>query len=48
MTAQDAMDVRCFVALAINGKNLVVYDRSGFERDMALDAWKWRWAVLSR
>lgn len=40
--------VKRFDATAAIGKNLVVYDRHRFERDMALGAWKRYWAVPGR
>lgn len=43
-----SMCVKRFGGTAVDGKNLVVYDRSCFERDTALRAWKRRWAVRSR
>lgn len=42
------MIVKRFVALAVVGRNLVVYDRNRLERDTVSGAWKQRWAVLSR
>lgn len=42
------MDVNRFEAMAVDGKNLVMYDRCRFECDTALGAWRNRWAVLSQ
>lgn len=42
------MNVKIFDAMAVDGENLVIYDKSRFERDSTLNTWKKRWAVLSR
>lgn len=42
------IDVRRLDTMALDGTNLVLYDWSRFDRDIALDAWKRRWAELSR
>lgn len=34
------MDVKCLDVKAVDSRNLVVYDRSRFERDITLGAWK--------
>lgn len=34
------INVMCFSAMAVNGKNLVMYSRNSFQRDTALGAWK--------
>lgn len=35
----DLRDVNRFVAIAVEGENLVMYDRNYFEHDSALRAW---------
>lgn len=42
------MDVRRFTAMAVDGCNLVMYDRNNFQRDTSLDAWKRRWVLLKK
>lgn len=42
------IDLKRFDALAVDGRNLVIYDQHCFNRDTALSASKWRWAVLSK
>lgn len=42
------MDVKLPDAMAVVGKNLVMYDRSCFDRDSALNAWNRRREVLSQ
>lgn len=42
------MDVKHFKAMAVDGANLVGYDRSCFERYTASKAWKRQQIVLSR
>lgn len=41
-------NVKRFDAMTVDGWCLVIYDRSCFERDTFLDAWRRCWAVLSR
>lgn len=42
------MGMKRFAAMAVAGKNLVIYDSNRFERDTALGMWKRHWAVQSR
>lgn len=44
----DMTDVERFESIAIDGRNLVVYDRSRFERDTVMGGWKRRSKELSR
>lgn len=44
----DLRDVKHFDAIAVDAENPVIYDRSHFERDTALGAWKRRFKVLNR
>lgn len=41
------MDVKGFDAMDVDGKVFVAYDRSYFDCNAALAAWKRRWVVLS-
>lgn len=41
------MDVKSFDATAADVRNVVLHNHKRFERDIALGAWKRRWAVLS-
>lgn len=41
-------DVRCFVAMDVDGDSLVMYDKNSFQRDTSLRAWKRRWAMLKK
>lgn len=41
------MDMKRFDAMALECRNLVIYDRNRFESDTALGACKRRWTVLS-
>lgn len=40
------MDVKRFDAIAVDGKNLVIYDRNCFKCDTVLGVWKRRWELL--
>lgn len=44
----DRMDFIRFDAMAVDGRNFVLYDQNRFVRDTALDAWKRRCAVICR
>lgn len=39
------MDMKCFVAMDVVGKSLVVYSRCRFERDTVISAWEKQWAA---
>lgn len=41
------IDDKRFDAMAVDGSNIVMHDRSCFERDAALGAWKQRCAVYA-
>lgn len=42
------MDVGRLGAMAMDGKNRVLYDWNNFQRDTTLGAWKRHWAVLRK
>lgn len=40
------MDVFCFIAMAMDGKYLAMYDGKNLQRNTSLSAWKQHWLVL--